>query len=156
MNVYVSQHIEYMNRKPAHCKGRHQERDQAKDLSLASLLSTRLALCPVAWCDTLPQFDSNTEIRDKDSWQRQDIRDQQGAVCISASFFLLTQPEFLTDGEAFLFELYMVSVGDCWCYQPAGQQPDAGEDGGTGSYRGTLLQGMNCCIISVIKKSSTL
>lgn len=134
MNVYVSQHIEYMNRKPTHCKGRHQQCNQAKDLSLASLLSTCLAFGPVARCDTLPQLDSDTEIRDKDSRQRQDICDQQGAVCISTSFFLLTQPEFLTDGEAFLFELYMVGVGDCGSYEATGQQPDASEDRDTGGH----------------------
>ena len=134
MNVDVSQHIEHMNRKPTHRKGRHQQRNQAKDLSLASLLSSRLAFGPVARCDTLPQLDSDAEIRDKDDGQRQDVCDEQGAVCVSASFFLLTPPEFLTDGEAFLFELHVVGVGDCRSDQPAGQQPDAGEDGDTGHH----------------------
>lgn len=152
MNVYVSQYIEYMNRKPTQCKGRHQECNQTKDLPLTSLLSTCLDLWPVTWCNTFPQFDSDTEVRHKDSWQWQDISDQQGAVRISTSFLLLTQPEFLTDGEAFIFELYIVGVSDSWSYQSTGQQPDASEDGGTCSHRGALLQGMNCGIISTIKK----
>lgn len=66
VDVYVSQHVEHMNRKPAHCKGRHQERHQAEDLSLSSLVRSCLVLCPVARCDTLPQFDSDTEVGHKD------------------------------------------------------------------------------------------
>ena len=151
MNVYVSQHIEYMNRKPARSEGWHQKCNQAKDLSFTSLMSTCLALCPVAWCNTLPQFDSNAEIRDEDSRQWQDVCYQQSAICIGTSLFLLSQPELLADGEAFLFEFYMVGVGHCWSYEPTGQQPDASEDRSTSSHRGALLQGMNCCVISAIQ-----
>ena len=134
MNVNVSQHVEHVNREPAHGEGRHQKSDQAKDLPLPSLLSTGLALCPVARCDTVPQFDGDAEIRDEDGRQWQDICDQQGAVCVGASFCLLSQPELLTDGEAFLFEFHVVGVGHCRSHQPAGQQPDAGEDRGTGGH----------------------
>ena len=145
-----------MNGKPTHCKGRHQEGNQAEDLPLASLLSSRLVWCPVARSDTLLQFDSDTEVRHKDSRKRQDVRDQQGAVCIHTSLFLFVQPEFLTDVEAFLFELHMVCVCDGGGHQAAGQQPDAGQDAGAGRHRGTLLQGMNCCIISAVMKEQAL
>lgn len=141
-----------MNRKPAHRKGGHQERNQAKDLPLPSLLSTRLVPRPVARRDTVPQFDSDAEVRHKDSRQRQDVRDQQGAVCVRASFLLLTQPELLADGEAFVFELHVVGVRYRGSYEATGQQPDACEDGGARSHGGALLQGMDGGVISAVKK----
>lgn len=152
VNVNVSQHVEHVNRKPAHRKGRHQESDQAKDLSFASLLSACLVLRPVAWSNAVPQFDSDAEIRDKNSRKREDVSNQQGAVRISTSFFFLTQPELLTDSEAFLFEFNMIGVGHCWSYQATRQKPDPSKDRGTGRHRGPLLQGVNCCIISAMNK----
>lgn len=152
VNVDVSQHVEHMNRKPTHCKGRHQESDQAENLSFASLLGPRLVLRPVARGNTVPQLHGDAEIRDENRRQWEDISDEQGAVCVSTSFFLLTQPELLTDSETFLFEFNVVGVGHRWSHQAARQQPDASEDRGAGRHRGPLLQGVNCRIISAVKK----
>lgn len=156
VNVDVSQHIEHMNRKPTHCKGGHQECDQAEDLPFTRLLGACLALRSVARRDTVPQFDCDAEVRHEDSGQRQDVRDQQGAVCISSSLLLLTQPELFADGEALVFELDVVGVRDCGGHQAEGQQPDAGEDGGAGRHRGALLQGVNCGVIPAVRTERCL
>lgn len=152
VNVNVPQHVEHVNGKPAHREGGHQERHQAKDLPLPRLLSPRLGPRPVARRDAVPQFDSDAQIRHEDSGQRQDVRNQQGAVRVRAPFFLLTQPEFLTDGEAFVLELHVVGVRHRGSHEAAGEQPDAGEDGGARRHGGALLQGMNCGVVSALKK----
>lgn len=125
VNVNVSQHVEHVNGEPAQCKGRDQERHQAEDLPLPSPLGACLVLAPVARCHTLPQFDGYTEVRHEDSREREDVCYQQGAVRVRAPFFLLTQPEFLTDGEPFILELHVVGVQDCRAHEATGEQPDA-------------------------------
>lgn len=148
MNVNVPQHVEDVNGEPAHCKGGDQERDQAEDLPLPSLLGARLVLAPLARRDTFPQFDSDAEIRHEHSRQREDVCNQQGAVRVRAPFFLLTQPELLADGEAFVLEFHVVGVQDGGTHQAAGEQPDANEDGGAGRHRGALLQRVDRRVIS--------
>lgn len=151
VNVNVSEHVEHVDRKPADCKGGHQERNQAKDLPLPGSVDAHLVLRPVARGNAFLQFDSDAEIRNKDSRQRKNISDQQGAVRVSPSFFLLAQPELFADGEAFLLELDMVGVRHRWSHQATRRQPDSSEDVGTGRHRGPLLQRVNSCIISATK-----
>lgn len=154
MDVNVSQHVEHVDGEPAHCKGGDQERHQAEDLSLPSLMGPRLALAPVARRNTFPQLDSDTEIGDKDGRQREDVCNQQGAVRVRAPFSLLPQPEFLTDGEALILELYVVGVQDGGAHKAAGEQPDADQHGGAGSYGGALLQRVDRCVISATDRSA--
>jgi len=152
VNVDVSQHVEHVNRKPTRREDRHQERNQAEDLPLACSLSSRLALRPVARGHTLPQLHGDAEVRDEDGRQRQHVRDQQRAVCVSTSFLLLTKPEFLTDGEAFLLELHVVRVGDRRGDHPAGQQPDASEDRGARGHGDPLLHEVDGGVIPAIQE----
>lgn len=125
VDVNVSQHVEHVDREPAQCKGRDQERDQAENLPLPSLMGACLVLAPVARRHAFPQFDSYTKVGHEDRRKREDVCYQQGAVRVRAPFFLLTQPEFLTDSEPFILELHVIGVQDCGTHEAAGEQPDA-------------------------------
>lgn len=154
VDVNVAQHVEHVDGEPAHCKGGDQERHQAEDLPLPSLMGPRLLLAPVARCNTFPQLDGDTEIRDKDSRQREHVGHQQGAVRVRAPFSLLAQPEFLTDGEALILELHVVGVQDGGAHEAAGEQPDADQHRGAGSHGGALLQRVHRCVISATGRSA--
>ena len=148
VDVNVSQHVEHVDGEPADCKSGDQERDQAEDLPLPGLMGPRLVLAPVTGSDTFPQFDSDAEVGDKDSREREDICNQQGAVRVGAPRSLLTQPELLTDGEALILELHVVGVQDGGTHKAAGEQPDADQHRGAGSHGGALLQRVHRCVIS--------
>lgn len=148
VDVNVSQHVEHVNGEPAHCKGGDQERDQAEDLPLPSLMGPHLLLAPVARRNTFPQFDSDAQVGHKDSRQREDVCNQQSAVRVRAPFSLLTQPEFLTDGEALILELHVVGVQDGGTHKAAGEQPDADQHGGAGRHGGALLQRVDRGVVS--------
>lgn len=152
VDVNVSQHVEDVDGEPAHREGGDQERNQAEDLPLPSLVGPRLALAPVARRHTFPQFDSDAEVGHEDGGQREHVRHQQGAIGVRASFSVLTQPEFLTDGEALVLELHVVGVQDGGTHQAAGEQPDADQHGGAGRHGGALLQWVHRCVISATRE----
>lgn len=153
LDVNVPQHVEDVDGEPAHREGGDQERNQAEDLPLPSLVGPHLALAPVARGHTFPQFDSDAEVGDKDGGQREHVGHQQGAVGVGASLSVLTQPELLTDGEALVLELHVVGVQDGGTHQAAGEQPDADQHGGAGGHGGALLQRVDRCVISASGRS---
>lgn len=125
VNVNIAQYVEHADRHPANTKRGHHKAHQAEGLAFAQALCLCLALGVVARYDTVPQFDRDAQVRDAEGRQRQDVGDEEGAVRIGQPLPLLTHPELLTDGEAFILKLHMVGVSHSWSHQPAGHQPDS-------------------------------
>lgn len=83
VNVNVAQHVEHTDGHPADAEGCHHQAHQAEGLAFAHALSFYLALSVVARYDTVPQFDRDAQVRDAERRQREDVSDEESAVCVS-------------------------------------------------------------------------
>lgn len=124
VNVNVPQYVEHTDGHPAHAESCHHQGDQTEGLALAGSLGLGLALGAVARRHTVTELDRDTEVRDAEGRERQDVGHEERAVGVGQPLFLFAHPELLTDGEALIFELHMVSVGYSRGHKPTGEQPD--------------------------------
>lgn len=149
VDVDVAQHVEHADGHPADAESRHHEAHEPEGLAFARALSLHLALGEVPRDDAVPQLDRDAQVGDGERRQRQDVRDEEGAVGVGQPLPLLAHPELLADGEALVLELHVVGVSHSWSHQTAGQQPDPRQQVGACQDRDALLQWVNSGIIPV-------
>lgn len=153
IDVNVTQNVEHADGHPANAESCHHQAHEPKCLAFAHALSLRLALSVVARYDTVPQFDWDAQVRDAERRKRQNVGDQEGAIGISQPLSLLTHPELLTDGEAFVSELHMVGVSHSRSHQSTGQEPDPRQKVGASQDGDAFLQWVHCGVISRRRQS---
>lgn len=146
-DVDVTDDVENVDREPADCKGRHHQHEEAEDLPLSYPVKFCLTLCRVARHDPVFELDCDTEVREGDSREWQDVGDDQGGVGIGQALLLSVHPELLADGKAFFLELHVVGVSNCWGHQHTGEQPDPTDDIHTGTEGDALFKRVHSGVI---------